>query len=136
MFEYFGRVLLNQIETTLTLVGERDRSLKDIGGLSGFTLTGVQGYSGNAAATALAPASFVHSDRPTKNSLPNNGSKLKVKFLKSNNLLYNQSNYYNNLPVNKTSPPSSLAIGSDISIIGKSNSFFNTTLIVSIWKKI
>jgi hypothetical protein len=32
---------------------------------------GTQGYSGNAAATALAPASFVNCDNPTKNSLPN-----------------------------------------------------------------
>ena len=36
----------------------------------GLTLTGVHGKSGNAAATARAPASFVHSDRPTKNSRP------------------------------------------------------------------
>lgn len=33
---------------------------------------GVQGYSGKAAATARAPASFVHWDIPTKNSLPEN----------------------------------------------------------------
>lgn len=38
---------------------------------SKFTLIGTHGYSGNAAATALAPASFVHCDRPTKNSFPN-----------------------------------------------------------------
>lgn len=31
---------------------------------------GVQGYSGKAAATARAPASLVHWDKPTKNSLP------------------------------------------------------------------
>jgi len=34
------------------------------------TLMGTHGYSGNAAATALAPASFVKCDSPTKNSLP------------------------------------------------------------------
>lgn len=39
-----------------------------------FTLIGTHGYSGNAAATALAPASFVHDDSPTKNSLPVNST--------------------------------------------------------------
>jgi hypothetical protein len=34
------------------------------------TLTGVQGYSGKAAATARAPPRFVRSEIPTKNSLP------------------------------------------------------------------
>lgn len=34
------------------------------------TLIGTHGYSGKAAATALAPASFVHCDNPTKNSFP------------------------------------------------------------------
>lgn len=41
--------------------------------MTGFilpTLIGTHGYSGNAAATALAPASFVKCDSPTKNSLP------------------------------------------------------------------
>ena len=42
------------------------------GSTQGLTLTGVHGKSGNAAATARAPASFVHSDRPTKNSRPRN----------------------------------------------------------------
>ena len=36
----------------------------------GGTLIGVQENSGNAAATAAAPASFVRADRPTKNSRP------------------------------------------------------------------
>lgn len=34
------------------------------------TFIGTQGYSGNAAATARAPASFVKCDKPTKNSRP------------------------------------------------------------------
>lgn len=36
--------------------------------VSGFTFIGVQGYSGKADATARAPASFVQSEIPTKNS--------------------------------------------------------------------
>lgn len=35
-----------------------------------LTFIGTQGYSGNAAATARAPASFVKCDKPTKNSRP------------------------------------------------------------------
>lgn len=65
---------------------------------------GTQGYSGKAAATALAPASFVNFDRPTKNSRP----------------------------VNNTSPPSRRAFLSAISTKGSSSSFFKTTLIASI----
>lgn len=37
-----------------------------------FTLIGVHGNSGKAAATALAPASLVYLPTPTKNSLPTN----------------------------------------------------------------
>lgn len=38
------------------------------------TLTGVQGYSGQVAATATAPSVLVHCDNPTKNSLPVNNT--------------------------------------------------------------
>jgi hypothetical protein len=53
------------------------------------TLSKVTGYSGNADATALAPAKFVVFDKPTKNSRP----------------------------VNRTSPPSIVANESLISTI-------------------
>lgn len=35
-----------------------------------LTFIGTQGYSGKAFATAFAPASLVHCDKPTKNSFP------------------------------------------------------------------
>lgn len=43
---------------------------------------GTHGYSGNAAATALAPASFVNCDNPTKNSRPGIKRKMKLTNLK------------------------------------------------------
>lgn len=39
-----------------------------------LTLIGTHGYSGNAAATAFAPPSFVKLEIPTKNSLPDGQS--------------------------------------------------------------
>lgn len=60
-----------------------------------LTLIGTHGNSGNAFATARAPASFVNSEIPTKNSFP----------------------------VKRTSPPSSRAFLSAISTNAKSNSF-------------
>lgn len=73
---------------------------------SGLTLIGTHGNSGNAFATALAPASFVKSERPTKNSFP----------------------------VNNTSPPSSFALGSAISTSAKSSSFFSIARMFSTCK--
>ena len=68
-----------------------------------LTLIGTHGNSGKALATALAPASFVKSEMPTKNSLP----------------------------VNNTSPPSSFAFGSAISTNAKSSSFFRIARVFS-----
>lgn len=50
------------------------------------TLIGTQGYSGNAAATALAPASLVHCDKPTKNSLPASKTKKSIEFIEPNSV--------------------------------------------------
>ena len=76
--------------------------------LSSLTLIGTHGNSGNAHATARAPASLVNSEIPTKNSLP----------------------------VNSTSPPSSLAFGSAISTIAKSSSFLRIARVFSTcWEK-
>lgn len=51
-----------------------------------YTLMGVQGYSGNAAATARAPASLVQSEIPTKNSLPaNKTNRLAAQVIVTNN---------------------------------------------------
>lgn len=92
-----------------------------------ITLIGVQGNSGNAAATALAPASFVHLPIPTKNSLP------KIDFFKNLVQFLITSLYVESyIPVNRTSPPSRVADLSAISIIGRSSSFLNTALIVSV----
>lgn len=55
---------------------------------------------------------------------------LKVNYLFKKLIFYLK---FHSLPVKRTSPPSNFALGSWISIIGRSSSFFSTTRIVSTW---
>jgi hypothetical protein len=90
---------------------------------SGLTLMGVTEYSGNEAARARAPASFVHSLSPTKNSRP---VYVGIKIIEQCD-----KDLGHILPVKRTSPPSRCADSSEISTTGSPNSFFKTARIVS-----
>lgn len=74
-------MIWEQLEFYSCKVDGRIQQFIDIVGVSrkfDFTLIGVHGNSGNAAATALAPASLVYLPTPTKNSRPTNMKKVTV----------------------------------------------------------
>ena len=79
------------------------------------TLTGMQGYSGQVAATASAPSVFVLRPIPTKNSL--------TRFHQN---LHPPLEIY--LPVKRTSDPESLASEDSRSTTVRPRSFFSTAL--------
>lgn len=91
-------------------------------------LMGVTGYSGKAAATALAPDSLVRCDNPTNISRPIVCQHWEqfVWILKIQSIVW-----INKIPVNKTSPPSRVAFGSAISMTGSLSSFLIIARIVS-----
>jgi hypothetical protein len=89
------------------------------------TLTGVQGNSGKAAATARAPPMLVLSDNPTKNSFPRKYD-YKIRRFQKMRCVYQ----YGSVPVNRTSPPSIVAVSSAISTIGRPSSFWRMAFMI------